>query len=237
MSTYGQILQVPSVSAELDRRLAVTDLQLALVHEAAPHRRAAEDYITDVFHKRYGANVRHFLPYFLTLKADSEMVGAVGLRAARHDSLFLEQYLQQPVEQKISAGFQRPVERRCIVEVGNLVSSRSGVSYLLFAVLAVVLQRCGLQWMIFTATPQVERIIRKMGFDPLVLCDARADKLPDGGAGWGTYYATQPQVMAGYLPLAHDILRRSEQLQTLVSPHAREMELMADALREMIYGN
>lgn len=208
-----------SLTRKLERRAAEAQLDFELFIGHSPERRRIESYIADNFRARYGANIENFLPELLALQYSGELCGAVGLQRARNNSLFLEQYLKAPVEQEISQGFQRPVDRAKIIEIGNLVATRSGGSYLLFAVLAATLYQLGNHWMIFTATEQVERIIQKMGFVPLVLCEAKPELLRKGQNQWGTYYDTNPKVMAGYLPLAYEKLTNNAQLSALIAPH------------------
>lgn len=208
-----------ALSRKLERRTAEAELKFEIFPSHSPERHRIESYIAENFRARYGARIEHFLPELLAVQSSGELCGAVGLQRARHNTLFLEQYLKAPVEQAISHGFHRPVDRAKVIEIGNLVATRSGGSYLLFAVLATVLYQLGNHWMIFTATEQVERIIQKMGFVPLVLCEAKPELLRSGQNQWGTYYDTNPKVMAGYLPLAYEKLTHNAQLSGFIAPH------------------
>jgi len=221
-----------SISANLNRKLISSDLHFDLLSLEHPARLRAESYIADGFFRRYGARVQHFLPHFLMLEEAGETCGVVGVQAAQHNVLFLEQYLNNPVEQEISAGFARPIDRSKIVEIGNLVAGRSGSSYLMFAVLTALLYRSGFHWMIFTATEQVERIIQRMGFTPISLSQADPARLKDGGAQWGTYYETCPKVQAGHLPTAYEMLVKSDQVYALVQPYLTKIQAMSHVLEQ-----
>ncbi len=220
------------ISASVNRKLLSADLQFDLLTRQHPYRSVMENYVAEGFLSRYGAQVQHFLPHFLVLQDGRETCGVVGMQAAGKSILFLEQYLNNPVEQEISAGFQRPVDRAKVVEIGNLVSGRSGSSYLMFAVLTALLYRSGFHWMIFTATEQVERIIQRMGFTPLSLSNADPERLKDGASQWGTYYETRPKVQAGHLPTAYEMLIKSDQVYALVQPYLTKINAMSLSLEQ-----
>jgi hypothetical protein len=74
--------------------------------------------------------------------------------------MFLEHYLASPVEQQIAALEKKPISRNQIAEIGNLVITHKPSGFILFLVLASVLDRAGFQWMTFTATPVVEKMLR-----------------------------------------------------------------------------
>jgi hypothetical protein len=134
-------------------------------------------------------------------KAETPLVIA-GLRPARDETLYLENYLECLAEQAVSRVFKTPVDREQIVEIGNLVSSESGASYLMFSVLAPLLRVAGFRWVMCTATAQVEGMLNKMGLAPQRICVASAARLGDAAANWGSYYESQPHVIAGDLGLA-----------------------------------
>jgi hypothetical protein len=84
----------------------------------------------------------------------------LGMRpAASAPELFLEQYLDRPVEQEIAARANCPVGRDGIVEICNLAADQRGASRHLFVLLTAVLAAASYRWIVFTATPQVEKLI------------------------------------------------------------------------------
>lgn len=189
-------------------------------------------YIADVFKNRYGANLQHFLPIFLQMTRGEDIFGAVGVRKAEHSSLFLEQYLTKPSEQVVSEFFSKPVCRSQIVEIGNLVATRRGSSYLLFVVLAHVLHTAGFQWMLFTATQQVEQIILKMRFSPVTLCAADPHCIEDVDRQWGSYYHGNPRVMAGNLCAANAVIESHSLFEELLAPYRPHLHSWAQQIKE-----
>ena len=69
----------------------------------APSRQEVEHFIQQVYLSRYGAKVRGFAPTLLALREDATILAAAGYRSAARESLFLETYLEAPVEEMIGA--------------------------------------------------------------------------------------------------------------------------------------
>jgi hypothetical protein len=161
-------------------------------------RPVVERYIHDKFLQAHNASVNHFLPSIITLSCHDSYSAAVGLSPAAKSSLFAERYLQNPIEQEIAKklGVDN-VSRDSIVEIGNLVSTWSGSSTLLFVFLSELIERLGYRYVLFTATQEVEQLLSRMHYQPITLTDAKPECLDDGGASWGSYYAKQPHVMVG----------------------------------------
>jgi hypothetical protein len=120
-----------------------------------------------------------------------------GYASAGTQVLFLEQYLDCPIERAIAAALGRPVARPGIVEVGNLAAVSAGMARVLIPQLARYLHRLGYKWVAFTATRALRNSFQRLGLRPLSLTRADPRRLRDGAAAWGTYYDNDPVVMAG----------------------------------------
>jgi len=110
-------------------RAVAPDSALQLHPPARPERRRAlEDFIRARFAEHYGARVRHFMPELLGLEAvDGELHGALGCRRAGEQPLFLERYLDLPIEDALAQRYRCAVDRADIVEVGNFAArARAG---------------------------------------------------------------------------------------------------------------
>jgi len=168
----------------------------ALAGPRDPGRAEVEQYISRVFAETYGARLYSFLPLLLSHGDGNNIHAALGLRRADSGPLFLEQYLNQPVEQRLAEASGSAVARADIVEIGNLVSTSRGSSRLLFLMLAELFAAAGVTWAIFTATPEVYRLLSKLTGNQVVLCRADGRRLGDKVADWGSYYDTEPAVTA-----------------------------------------
>jgi hypothetical protein len=176
--------------------------RLEPVHHAHPARAGFESFIAARFGRAYGADVTHFMPHLLGVRDGlAHWQAAAGYAAAGGQTLFLEQYLDQPIERALSAALGRPIARPGIVEVGNLAAISAGMARVIIPQLARHLHRLGYIWVVFTATRALRNSFLRLGLRPLALTRADPARLADGGASWGTYYDQDPIVMAGKIAL------------------------------------
>ena len=142
------------------------------------------------------AQLRHFLPVQYVLCQGSHWLASCGLRFAAEQSLFLEQYLDSPIEQLLTERLQRPVARWQIAEVGNLAGEQ-GSARLMILSLTRLLATEGLEFVVFTATRQLQSAFARLGLNPWFLTDAESGRLGDDAHSWGRYYQQKPAVFAG----------------------------------------
>lgn len=166
-----------------------------------PNARAElERFIAERFRSAYGATVSHFCAYLLGMRdAAGAWQAAAGYTPAALGALYLEHYLERPVDIVLSGAVNARVPRGRIVEVGNLASAAKGFGGRFLPALRRYLLDLDYRWVVFTATREVRGILQHLAFEAHLLAPASPERLPDGGAGWGTYYAHQPSVMAGTL--------------------------------------
>lgn len=164
----------------------------------APNRKQLERFIHSVFRNVYGADVTHFMPQMLSLHDQQEQVLAVcGMRSAANQALFLEAYLDQPVEAALSERVGSTVLRKDIVEIGNLAVAELGLARQLLQEVINHLHATDAQWAVFTAIPALRNSLGKLSVQLEVLGDADINRLEEADrAGWGSYYQQHPQVMA-----------------------------------------
>lgn len=176
--------------------------RLEPMHRTHPQRPSFEAFIAARFGRAYGARLTHFLPHLLGVRDGLERwQAAAGYAAAGVQELFLEQYLDEPVEHSLGRAVGRPVARNDVVEVGNLAAVSAGMARALIPLLARHLHRMGYRWVAFTATRALRNSFHRLGLQPLVLAPADPARLPDGGVSWGSYYAQDPVVMGGRISL------------------------------------
>ena len=178
---------------------------LHLVAVDAARRAAVHDFIRDRFAAHYQADVRHFMPCLFGLEADDgSLHGAVGCRSAATQPLFLEHYLDEPIEDLIAARVGTTVDRTDVVEVGNLAARGAGMSRLLIVALTRLLATEGVRWVGFTGTPALINSFRRLGIALHGLAPADPRRLgvdrDQWRAEWGSYYDAGPQVMVAEVP-------------------------------------
>ncbi|HVK54960.1 MAG TPA: thermostable hemolysin [Burkholderiales bacterium] len=169
------------------------------------HGRASlQCFIADVFFKLYGAEVRHFSDTLVGCRGkDGQWLAALGFSLAGEGAVFLEQYLDAPLESEIASRTNTNVSRHQIVEVGNLAAIHAGAARELIICMTRYLHGQGLSWVAFTATRSLLNSFARLSLNPIVLANADPRRLPDAGKSWGAYYDTKPQVMFGDIRSGH----------------------------------
>lgn len=185
---------------------------LRLHGEGDEERADVEHFIRAVYAERFGARLRHFAPCLVSLRdADGRIVAAAGYRFAGAQSLFLERYLDEPVETTLGRQSGETPPRERIVEVGHLAAMRAGEGRRLILLLGPHLAAQGARWVVSTLTEELRHLFVRIGVTPLALGAADPAVLGDEVADWGRYYEHRPVVLAGHLPLALRILARRQQ--------------------------
>lgn len=164
-----------------------------------PHRAPVERYIREIYARRYGARVPAFAPMLLALQHGDDLLAAAGYRLAKAGPLFLEAYLDRPVEALISAQTGKVVGREGIVEVGHLATKRGGEGRRLIQFLGPYLVAEGFQWVVGTVTQELRAMLVRLGVAPLTLGPADPSSLGGEARHWGTYYEHGPVVLAIHL--------------------------------------
>lgn len=159
---------------------------------------SARGLIEDVYDRAYGAAIRdHYPDICFRADATGRVVAAAGIRRASDGPLFLENYLDGPIEEIIRRHADEAVAREEIVEIGNLVSDQTGQCRSFFRLLCLELHTLGYRYAVATATRPLRRIFQFAGFESRFLAVADPARLADAGAAWGSYYATDPHVVFG----------------------------------------
>ena len=180
--------------------LEMPDSTIELYSQTNPQRRKVEDYIAKQYKNIYEADIQEFLPNLMTFQCKNTVSAAVGFKCAASNPLFVEQYLDSSVEIAMSNLVQQDIKRHSIIEIGNLAATWKGTSQLVLAILPIILERAGYKWAIFTATSQVDKLLRKIQINMTTLCDADISRVNNHDNIWGTYYKqSSPHVVFGSL--------------------------------------
>jgi hypothetical protein len=191
---------LPSIAG--DRAPAPCRLELCGPGDA--DRPALEAFIAAEFRRVHGASVQHFCQVLAGCRdAQGRWIAALGYTPARDGALFLEQYLDEPVEAAIGARIGHAVARPDVVEVGNLAGTDVGAARALIVAMTRHLHALGLVWVAFTATRALLNSFARLRLVPTVLADADPARLGAAGRDWGSYYASRPQVMFGNIGFGH----------------------------------
>jgi hypothetical protein len=193
--------QCERASARFALTLGGDAVPLELREAQGSERAQTEHFIAERYRRNFGARIEAFMPRLFALRATGDegqcIEGALGLRSAQ-GRLFVEQYLDAPIERAILAATGERVDRASIVEVGHFAGLHPGAMRTMIVLLADRLQREGIGWVAFTGTRALYNAFRRMRLRPRALCVASPDRLaPKARAAWGTYYGNDPWVYVG----------------------------------------
>lgn len=209
-----------------------SNTEIDLYTQGCSGRRALEHYISKKYLQVHDAHINECLPILVGIRDRAERLGAFGLRPGHYRPMFLEQYLDSPIEQQVASISKHPIDRCSLVEIGNLAVTRKGYGPLAMVVLAMSLAEAGYEWMVFTVTEQVERLMNRLGFEPHYLAGADPSRLQGDTSIWGSYYNNNPRVMVGNLRAALDIVSQSSRLSAIANEQRDNITGIASSLRD-----
>ena len=164
----------------------------------APDRQELEAFIRATFKRVHNAEISHFMPKLMSVRdVDGKLLAACGLRHADQGALFLETYLDSPVETLLSQYHRSHISRDVILEVGNLAVSAPENVRSLLASISVYLHGTHAEFAVFTGISTLRNSLTKLNMPLQLLGEANINRIPaHERAAWGSYYNERPQVMA-----------------------------------------
>lgn len=201
----------PDLASTPDPTHAATRSLFTLIEHDAATRGHAERFIRARFAESYAAQVEQFMPRLFTLRdALGNTVGAFGLRDADSAPLFLERYLDTPVEDAVAAALAAPVARAQIVEVGQFAGLGAGAFRAMIVQLTAWLHRHGFRWVVFTGTASLRNAFGRLGLAPTDIVAADPTRLSEEERlQWGRYYEHAPHVLCGDIAQGFAALERA----------------------------
>nr|WP_294887866.1 thermostable hemolysin [uncultured Limnobacter sp.] len=160
-------------------------------------------FIADIFMNHYGATIESYCDRLIGVcSPQGTMLAAAGYNLAEEGPLFLEQYLDSPLEQQIQQQLDMDITRSEIAEVGNLAALQAGGARMLIELMTQRLHQEGRRWVAFTATKSLINSFHRMGLSPVILAPANPERVKNPNA-WGSYYLQNPYVAIGDIQLGH----------------------------------
>lgn len=202
-----------------DRHIATFDFgkhtyHAELVHLWSADREEVEQFTHDVYSLRYRADINKFLPTMIVIRhsKSNQIVASAGFQAAQSkgtkNRLFLENYLDIPIEKSASAVGEQRFKRTDFVEVGNLAGAITGAGYLVILTLAEYLTKQSHGWIAFTLTKGMVKAFKSLNLEPIPLIVASECRLDEEGANWGQYFNAMPEVMIGDMKSAYEQMEK-----------------------------
>jgi len=204
------IRTAPRIAAAIRALMPLAPVCTLSAHpRGAPGRSAVESFLEAAYRRAFRGAIQSHYPTLLSLRDHrGEIQAAVGFRLASEGPLFLEQYLDAPVERLLPPLTGAMLTRPQIAEIGSLASNDAGASLQLFRALARRLDAEGCTHAVATATRQLRRLFKRIGFSTEILSAADPTRLGPAAAQWGGYYDRDPEVRAGAIAAALPLLDR-----------------------------
>lgn len=180
------------------KRYQASEITSHVVGPEAPARREVERFIAAVFGQVYAAELTHFMPELVALRdASGVLMAAFGLRNAANEPLFLEKYIDEPIEHLMSRQLGCQISRNEITCIGNLAVANPRNAGVLIAHIVQYSLSLNLPWAVSTVHHSLQNGLIKAGRDLYPLADANPHRLPiEERQKWGSYYRKLPQIVA-----------------------------------------
>ncbi len=180
------------------KRYTLQEITAFEVHQTHADRREVEAFIHAVFYRAYGAKVKNFMPKLIALRDENhQLMAAFGMREASVSSLFLEQYIDEPIEIVMAKTLNQTIYRADLTEIGNLAVVNPRNAGILISHVIQHSIHAGVQWCLATAHHSLQNGLIKGGCDVFPLHAVDVKCLPAAEqSDWGSYYDNQPQIIA-----------------------------------------
>ena len=174
--------------------------------------------IRENYQQVYQASISRCMPWLIGLyDANGELKAASGVHIASQGSLYLEKYLDSPIEVTLSSRLSQSVSRAAIVEIGNFAARDGASARIMFAALCQVLTEYQFSWIVFTGTKKIRNTFHRLNLNPILIMPANPARLGNDAHEWGKYYQYDPQIMAGELAGGHSALTQGSLLIKLIN--------------------
>ena len=204
---------------------------LHLVEPEHTQRNTLQQFICDGFAKHYQANVQQFMPHLLGVLLSEQWQAALGIRFASEGRLFTEQYLPLTAERALQQhGFN--CQRDDIAEIGHLYAQNRQALMQLFVLMVQALHQLGVTYLLFSATSDLKRLLRRHGIALKELIAANPDCLGEKAKAWGSYYQSKPEVCVLSVAQASERIQYDARLQQLIFRHWPQLHALVDTLKE-----
>ena len=169
---------------------------------------AVRRFIADRYQAVHGAVPTTDYPTYLTIGGERGPSATLGYRRADESPLFLEQYLDDPVEHVLGARLSRVIERRSVVELGDHASISPTATIALWRRAADELIDQA-EFAVAVLTAPLRAMLRRVDLPILELAPASPERLGASARDWGHYYASDPILCAGYIAAGSRSLERA----------------------------
>lgn len=155
-----------------------------------------KDFVVDRFDRMHSATPCLDYPAWIQVRGETQRPSAtLGIRGAAEGRLFLETYLDQPIEALVSAALDKDIARSEIVEIGCLAATPSRSLIELWCETAETL-RASHRVAVATLTRPLRSMFARVGIPLVELHSADPARLANADS-WGRYYQLDPVICCG----------------------------------------
>ena len=155
-------------------------------------------YVRQRYHEAFGAALTPSFSHWMDKGETGTASAALGYRRAGDEPLFLERYLDEPIEALVSAALSRNVPRGRIVEIGNFAAGNALAMLDLWGAAANDLGSAS-EVAVATLTAPLRSMFARVGVPIATLAPACANRVGEDLGAWGKYYELDPRVCAGVI--------------------------------------
>jgi hypothetical protein len=154
--------------------------------------------IEETYQSAFSVRIETHYPRLVgVFNSEGALNAAAGWRSAHEDALFIEHYLDEPIELILARRLKKAIARREVAEIGSFATRGAGGAAQLCGALALRMHEEGVRYAVATATRRLRRAFHAFGFGAHELAPAHQARMPDCGRGWDGYFAHDPALVWG----------------------------------------
>src|SRR5690606_22854103 len=181
------LLQAPPAYPVISAQNQSLHLTVKTVEQSeTTERRSLENFIREKYQQVHQAKISTFSSTLFAGYHGAEMQVVIGMQHLNQAYAFLEQYLDEPVENTLSKLSQTQISRDKVVEIGNLAALDMDKAKLMAAFLVFHLSQQRIEWAVCTGTAAVRYVLQQMGLRFHVLEKADPQVLGKAQHLWGS---------------------------------------------------
>lgn len=202
----------------------VSAVNVDLFARGCPEYNKVEAFINKSFKKKYSTEAKFVPSILISLNYNKRIFEVLGMGLAESGPLFLEQYLQYPIEQEIGFFYKTAIKRESIAEMGTVISFCRSTKQLLLILLINYLYKTNREWLVLLSNSEIENTLKRMHFTTVPFSDESIKKKEQ----WAGYLNDESRIMYGHIPSAMSILMQKPLTRFSLSLFSKQLNELAE---------
>lgn len=171
-------------------------VKIEIITQKSQKRKEVEKFIYNSYSKSFDTSLISFFPIIITAvrTSDNKILSTVGVRYSAENNLFSEFYLSNPIESYIEKNEKCKVERKHILEIGNLATAKSKYIKTVMPLLKEILKSMNYKWLVFTLSSQMKTYMSLFEINLRFIDVAKKEAKNPAALDWGHYYDFLPAI-------------------------------------------